>query len=99
MKRNEIIDKIREVEPGLRETGVAALYIFGSYARDEANQSSDIDILVDAADGKRISLYEIEEGRHLLESIFPQQEVSYSHRRSIVPLYLPYIEADAIRVF
>jgi uncharacterized protein len=99
MKRTELIDRIRKVEASLRETGVEALYIFGSYARDEAKQSSDIDIIVDAADGKRISLLEVEQGRYLLELVFPEQEVSYSTRRSIVPLYLPYIEADAVRVF
>jgi hypothetical protein len=47
MDRDEIIAKLKAVEPQLREHGVAAPYLFGSYARDEARQDSDVDVFVD----------------------------------------------------
>jgi uncharacterized protein len=47
MDRNEVIAKLKSVEPQLRAHGVAALYLFGSYARDEARQDSDVDVFVD----------------------------------------------------
>ncbi len=47
MDRDEVIAKLRAVEPPLRAHGVAALYLFGSYARDEARQDSDVDVFVD----------------------------------------------------
>ena len=47
MDRNEVIAKLKAVEPQLRGHGVAALYLFGSYARDEARQDSDVDVFVD----------------------------------------------------
>jgi hypothetical protein len=42
MDRNEVIAKLMAVEPQLRARGVGALYLFGSYARDEARQDSSI---------------------------------------------------------
>ena len=39
---------VKRLEPRLRsEFGVRALYIFGSVARDEANDASDLDVLVE----------------------------------------------------
>jgi predicted nucleotidyltransferase len=49
MNRNEVIAKLKAAEPQLRAHGVAALYLFGSYARDEARQDSDVDVFVDPA--------------------------------------------------
>ncbi len=43
-----IKDHIRVIKPHLlSKYGVDKLYIFGSYAREEQNDKSDIDILVD----------------------------------------------------
>ena len=36
MKRADVIARLKETEPTLRSFGVAALYLFGSHARDEA---------------------------------------------------------------
>jgi uncharacterized protein len=47
MNRAEIIAKLKTIEPQLRAHGVAALYLFGSYARDEAGEDSDLDVFVD----------------------------------------------------
>lgn len=48
MKFNDVIALIRPIEHRLyMEFDVARLYIFGSVARGEEVQSSDIDILVD----------------------------------------------------
>ena len=41
MHRDEVIAKLKQAEPALRGFGVAALYLFGSYARDEAESGSD----------------------------------------------------------
>jgi predicted nucleotidyltransferase len=47
MKRDAILDKLREQLPLLRRMGVRALSVFGSVARDEASETSDVDVLVD----------------------------------------------------
>ena len=42
------IDQIREiVSPIAASYGIPAVWLFGSYARGEANEDSDIDLLID----------------------------------------------------
>ncbi|MFZ1884938.1 MAG: nucleotidyltransferase domain-containing protein [Rhodoplanes sp.] len=54
MNRETVITRIKQIEERLRRLGVARLYLYGSYARDEARPDSDIDVLVDfAADDAR----------------------------------------------
>ena len=51
------LDEIRTIViPIARQHGVAALYLFGSYARGEATAESDIDFLMDG--GEIRSLYQ-----------------------------------------
>ncbi|MDR3449974.1 MAG: nucleotidyltransferase domain-containing protein, partial [Alphaproteobacteria bacterium] len=47
MKRDEIIEKLREHQADLRAQGVAHAALFGSIARGDDRPDSDIDILVD----------------------------------------------------
>ena len=49
MRRDEVIARLKQTEPALKAFGVAALYLFGSHARDEAGPNSDIDVFVDPA--------------------------------------------------
>ena len=47
MNRNEVLDTLRAHKPVLAERfGVSELALFGSFARDEATELSDVDILV-----------------------------------------------------
>ena len=43
----DILDLIRQHERELRDLGAVRLGIFGSFARGEAHQGSDLDVLVD----------------------------------------------------
>lgn len=99
MTRHDVINLLKAAEPELRAEGVGALYLYGSYARDEASADSDIDILVDFAPGRGAGLAGFLAPMIALERRFPGKEIGYSTRDSIVPHYLPHIEATAIRVF
>ena len=46
MTREEIIERIRGRKSELRKLGVARLSLFGSVARGEFDQASDVDLLV-----------------------------------------------------
>ena len=46
MKRDEIIAMLRAHEPELRAAGVRSLALFGSAARGEQRDDSDIDVVV-----------------------------------------------------
>ncbi|HEX8242311.1 MAG TPA: nucleotidyltransferase family protein [Longimicrobium sp.] len=47
MKRDEVIQKIRDHLPELERFDVQSLALFGSVARDEATPDSDVDVLVE----------------------------------------------------
>lgn len=44
--REHVLDQIRTVLPELKAMGVTDLHLFGSHARGDANQDSDVDVLV-----------------------------------------------------
>ena len=45
------VDEIRDiVSPIASSYGIQAVWLFGSYARGEANEDSDIDLLIDSGD-------------------------------------------------
>ena len=47
MQRDEILHLFREHRTELEQLGVKSLALFGSVARDEAQEDSDVDILVE----------------------------------------------------
>lgn len=99
MDRSEIIERLKTAEPALRATGVGSLCLFGSHARGDANDDSDIDLFAEGKGGERLNLMRIAEGQNAIQALFPDMEISYSSRDSISPLYLPHIESSSIRVF
>lgn len=99
MTRTEVIARLKTLEPALRQRGVAALYLFGSHARDEARAGSDVDVFIDPADENAFGLTSFMETLAVLKQTFPGIELGYSTRDGIVPCYRPYIEGGAIRVF
>ncbi len=52
MKRQEILDTLERHSDEIRAFGVENLTLIGSYARDAADADSDIDFLVEFADGR-----------------------------------------------
>jgi uncharacterized protein len=53
MKSDEIISKLRAHESELRAAGVAGLALFGSAARGEQREDSDVDVVVRLTDEAR----------------------------------------------
>ena len=47
MRSIELIAKLREQTDVIRGMGATSLYVFGSAARDEATEQSDIDLFID----------------------------------------------------
>jgi uncharacterized protein len=99
MNRAEVIARLKIAEPALRERGVAALYLYGSYARDEAREDSDIDVLVELGEGTDPGLIGYMAPYIYLDEAFPGAEIGYSTQEGLEPLYRPFIEQSAIRVF
>ena len=47
MNRAELLERLRELKPWLEEQGIVNPRLYGSFARDEAHDGSDVDLLVD----------------------------------------------------
>lgn len=99
MNRADVLTRLKSLEPKLRARGVASLYIYGSYARDEARPDSDIDILADFEGDQTSDFIRFMDAYRELEIAFPGTEVGFSTRDRLVPIYRPFIETSAILVF
>lgn len=56
MKREDVMNALRrELQPVLEDRGVIAAYLFGSWAREEATENSDIDLGVFLHDSPALS--------------------------------------------
>ena len=65
MKRNEIFVIISAHQADLRERGVKNLAVFGSVARGDSSESSDVDVLVEF--NRPVGLFEFVRLKLLLE--------------------------------
>ena len=91
----QIIKTLKEHKPGLQgKYPISELGIFGSYARGEATDDSDIDVLVNF--NGRIGLGFIKLA-HDLEDIF-NKKIDLVTKSSIRPKYWDYLKKDVIYV-
>jgi len=74
---------------------ISELGLFGSYARGDFNEDSDIDILVDFHDN--IDGFKYIRLAHELEDTF-HNKIDLVSRKGIKEKYLPYVEKNLIRV-
>lgn len=58
MKREEALRVLAAHSDELRAMGVERLSLFGSVARDQAGDDSDVDVLVEFVPGARIGIFE-----------------------------------------
>jgi predicted nucleotidyltransferase len=98
MSREEIIAKIRSSAPALRAEGVTKLAIFGSRAREDARQDSDLDILIDVDPNAKFSLLDLIGVEHIVRDV-TGLETQASIRRSLDPRMAERIADDIIEVF
>jgi hypothetical protein len=98
MRREEIIARLKEAEPTLRAHGAAALYLFGSHARDQARPESDVDVFIDRDPTRKFGFDEFMDIYLLLQERLGGN-VDYGTRESLHPVLRPRIEREALRVF
>ena len=69
MRKEEALRVIGDHSQKLRDYFVKSLSIFGSVARDEAGEASDIDILVEFEPGRHVGLFTFIRLKEFLEEI------------------------------
>ncbi len=97
MKRDEAISRLKQHEAGLKRLGVEHLYMFGSTARGEANEDSDIDLFFDCEKGK-LGVFELMEVKEYAASIL-SRKADIMTRDSLHKTLRQQIEEAAVRVF
>jgi predicted nucleotidyltransferase len=97
MERSEVITRLREHEAELKQLGVLHLYLFGSTARGEAREDSDVDLFFDYDEGK-LGLFELMDVKDAAARIL-DRKTDIMTRDSIHRVLRERIEATAIPVF
>jgi hypothetical protein len=90
--RDDILKKIEENAETIRGFGVRRLGIFGSHARGDQNQSSDIDFLVEFEDATLQRYLDLQE---FLEQLF-QCRVDLVFADTLKPRLKPIILKEAV---
>ena len=98
MRRYDTIARLKATEPALRALGVAALYLFGSHARDQAGPDSDVDVFIDLPPDRSFGFLHYMDAFDVLRGSVGDK-VDYGTRNGLHPLLRPAIEREAIRIF
>lgn len=97
MDRADAIARLREHEAELKRLGVLHLYLFGSTARGEARENSDVDLFFDYERGK-FSLFDLMDVQEAAARILGCK-TDVMTRDSLHRLLRARIEASALPVF
>ena len=98
MDRERILLKLRDHEPELRAAGITALSLFGSVARGDANERSDVDLMADFDKARKLSLLGTVGLENKLSDILGLK-ADLSQREMLKPDVLQRATREAIRVF
>ncbi len=94
----EVLRRLRELEPRLREHGVAALWVFGSVARGEAGLESDVDLLFEFTPGSEHSLFDIQRLKDEIQAAL-SHTVDLGERSTLTAKAAETAARDRVRVF
>jgi hypothetical protein len=97
MKRDQVVALLKGHEPELRDAGVGALFLFGSVARDEARNASDVDAFFDL-ERAGFTLFDLVALQERMQDILGTK-VDLMTRNAIHPRRRARVEASAVRVF
>jgi len=94
MTRDEILEALAEHREELRALGIKSLALFGSAARDELTDQSDIDMLVDLKGPK--GLFGLIRVKHRLEELLNVEKIDLITKQGLHPALKDRILAEAV---
>ena len=95
MNRSEVIEQLASFQDEQKEFSVKDLDLFGSYAREEEDEQSDLDILVEFEAGAQVGLFEFARLRRRLCELLGR-EVDLVTRDAIRPEMKDQILREAV---
>ena len=94
MRKQEILDYLKSNQNYYSDQfGVRFIGLFGSFARDEANENSDIDILYKIEKDKKLSLFKYLKLTKQLEDFF-HKKIDLVRDGALKPQLKSYIQKD-----
>jgi putative addiction module CopG family antidote len=97
-QKDQVAAALKALEPELRRRGIAALALFGSLVRGEAQPDSDIDVLVEIDPAADFDLLDLVGIQNLIGDKL-DHKVEVVEKASLKPLLRDGILAEAERVF
>jgi uncharacterized protein len=97
MTRDEAISRLKRHEPGFKRLGIEHLYLFGSTARGEARENSDVDLFFDHPEGS-LGLFQLMDIKEAAARVLGCK-TDVMTRRSLHPALKQGIEASAVQIF
>lgn len=94
----DVLLRLRAAEAELRAKGIAAVWIFGSVARGEAQPGSDVDLVVEFGHGAGPSLLAIAHLKDEFEATLGHP-VNVGERAAMKPRVALTAERDMVRAF
>jgi predicted nucleotidyltransferase len=98
MHRDEVVRRLREHANAIKAIGASSLYLFGSTARDEAAETSDVDLFVDYDEDGDFSAIELIRIKHYVSDLL-RADADVTTRAGLHPLIRDDILASAERIF
>ena len=97
MSTAEIIAKLKALRVRLEQEGVEHLAIFGSRARGDHSETSDLDLLIDTAPKSRFSILNLVGVEHIVADSTGLPANAFM-RRSLDAQFVNSISADVIEI-
>ncbi len=95
MTREEILDFLRQHKKEMHDSfGVTKIGLFGSYARGDARENSDVDLAIELVANTADSYFGL---LHYLEDRF-QKRIDLGIESNFKPIIKPYISKEIIYV-
>ena len=94
MTKQQILDKLAANRHEFQRHGVRSLALFGSAAREEASEMSDIDLLV--AFDRPVGLFGLSELKRVLEQLLGVENVDLITREGLHPALKERILSEAV---
>jgi uncharacterized protein len=98
MTRDEIIAKFRANAAAIQAEGVTKLALFGSRARGDMRDDSDIDVLIEVPPDSKFSLLNLIGVEHIITDITGLRAQA-TLRRSVEPRMAERIADDIVEIF
>jgi predicted nucleotidyltransferase len=98
MDKGQVISKLREHQDELTSAGIVHLRVFGSVARGEADHRSDVDLIAEFDDEKKMTLLDMVGLENRLSELL-QVKVDLTPAKTMKPRVRATADEEAVLAF